>query len=104
MYVPTIPHEKAVDEDGTFTKPWDSYLEQQAQNMQLCLSNEGFVIPSVNASQLAIIQATYGQQTGVQLGTLVFNTSSINGGSSGAPNGQLYILLADGVFHPVTNT
>lgn len=105
MYIPTIPHEKAVDEDGVFTKPWSNYVEQQAQNMQLCLSDEGYVIPSVSSAsssvtpaatggQLSQVQATYGQQTGVQLGTLVYDPNT----------NQLKVLLSDGVFHPVTTT
>ncbi len=98
MNVPTFPHEAMVDKDGMITKPWENLFIQLLQNMQQALSEEGIVTPSQTSSDMAIIQPN------ALNGTLLFDTSSVNGGSASSPNGRLYIRLADGVFHPITNT
>ena len=98
MNVPTFVQEKFVDENGYMTKPWQNLFQQLLQVMQQSLSDEGFAIPPQSSSNMTIILP------GAMNGTLLFNTSAINGGSPTAPNGQLYVKLADGTFHPVTNT
>ena len=115
MFVPILSQADMVDQDGKPTISWQTLFIQLLQNLQQSLSNEGFVIPNVSSAnnsvtppvvggQLAVIQATYGMQYGVQLGTLVFDPAEVNGGSAPLPNGQLKILLGDGTFHKVTNT
>lgn len=106
MIIPTFVQERLVDDQGFLTKPWQSLFEQLLQNMQQNLSEMGIVTPSQDSSNLAVIQNKLNPDGSyiVQNGTLVFNTSSVNGGSSGSPNGQLYIRLADNTFHPITNT
>jgi hypothetical protein len=97
------------------TPPWGNYFEQNTQQWQQSLSNEGFWIPSVSSAsnsvtpptsggQLAQVAASFGQQGGVNAGTIVFDPAEVNGGSAPAPNGQLKVILADGVFHKITNT
>lgn len=115
MRVPTYVEEKAVQENGFFTEPWQILLEQLLQNLQQAISDEGFLIPSVSSDansvtppaaggQLSIIEASFGTDGGALAGTLVFDPAEVNGGTVSDPNGQLKILLRDGVFHPVTNT
>lgn len=114
MIIISVPTDKIVNEKGEMAPAWGNYFDQNTQQMQQNLSQEGFVIPQVSSAsdsvsppasggQLAQVQATYGQQTGVQLATLIFDPAEVNGGSP-TPNGQLKVLLADGVFHAITNT
>jgi hypothetical protein len=99
MYVPTLPQGPVIDaETGYWTPEYQQFFEQMVSLMQQSLSNEGFVIPAQSQSNVAIIEA------GAIIGTLIFNSSTINGGSSDAPNGQLQVKLADGTFHNVVNT
>lgn len=97
MFVPTMVQDKLLDEDGYLSKPWQAFFEQLIQNMQQALSNEGFAVPPQSAGNMAIIQPN------AMSGTLLFNSSAVNGGSPSAPNGQLYIRLADGTFHAIAN-
>lgn len=115
MIVPNVPTQNIVDEQGNNTKAWENYFEQTTQEMQQSLSNEGFWIPSVSSAngsltppttggQLAQLAASFGTQGGINAGTIVFDPAEVNGGSSGNPNGQLKVMLADGNFHAITNT
>lgn len=97
MYVAPLPQAQVVDSAGQWTPTYQQYMNTWTQNMQTDLSNDGFVIPSLTQSQMGIVQGN------MPVGTLVFNTSEINGGSPSAPNGQLYVKLADGIFHKVVN-
>lgn len=106
MIVPTMIKSQFVDKDGFLTDEAKNLMEQLLQNMQQNLSNEGVVVPSQSAANIAIIQNgtdALGNQIALK-GTLIFDTSEVNGGSGPAPNGQLKILLQDGTFHPITNT
>jgi hypothetical protein len=114
VIIVSVPTDKLMDEKGEMAVPWGNFFDQNTQQMQQNLGQEGFVIPQVSSAansvmppttggQLAQVQATFGQQNGVQLGTLIFDPAETNGGSP-TPNGQLKILLADGVFHKITNT
>lgn len=109
MIVPNVPTQPISDEDGNTTKAWDNFFEQTTQGMQQSLSNEGFWIPSVSSAsnsvtpptaggQLAQVAASYGQQNGVNLGTLVYDPNT----------NQLKVLLSDSPttasFHPITTT
>lgn len=98
MFVPTLPQSKIVDENGHLTNEWRLYFEQQQQNSQQSLSDEGFAIPNQTSSNISLIQPK------ALNATLLFNSSVINGGSSSSPNGQLYVKLQDGAFHPITNS
>jgi hypothetical protein len=109
--------EAFVDEKGHLTEAAKNLMEQLLQNMQQNLSNEGLVSPGVSSAansvdppqaggQLGIIQNGTDEQ-GSQIalkGTIVFDPAVVNGGSGAAPNGQLKVLLNDGIFHPITNT
>src|SRR3990167_4274095 len=105
VFVPNLVQDKFVDEQGYLTPEWRSLFDQLLQNMQQNLSNEGYVVPSQTASDIAIIQAGTNPDGSyiAQNGTLIFDTSAVNGGSIAVPNGQLYIRLNDNTFHPITN-
>jgi len=123
MIVPNYVQEQIVDEKGYPTDNFATFLINLLQNMQVSISNEGYLIPSVSSdpasatptSQLAQLQASFQSETvnpdtqtvttGVQVGTIVFDPYEVNGGSGGTPRlGQLKVLLNDGTFHNVTNT
>ena len=130
MIVPTYVQEKLVDEQGEPTPGFVLFIQNLIQNMQLSVSDEGYLIPSVSSAnnsvtpsaaggQLAILQASYqnpstpvnpNTQTvtvGVQVGTIIFDPYELNGGAAGpprVPKGQLKVLLNDGLFHPIVNT
>lgn len=115
MIVVSVPTDKLVDKEGNVTPPWGNYFDQSTTQMQQSLSNEGFWIPSVSSAsdsvsppttggQLAQVAASFGTQTGINAGTIVFDPAEVNGGSSGSPNGQLKVMLADGNFHKITNS
>lgn len=98
MFVPTITPGPIVDADGMPTPAFQLFLDQLVQNMQQALSNEGFLIPSLIPSDIALIE------DGALNGTVIFDSTAINGGSFSHPNGQLYVKLGDGTFHPIVNT
>lgn len=99
MFVPTLPQSPVLDkETGYWTAEYQLFWQTLVQNMQQSVSNEGFIIPSQVQGDVNVIEPT------ALNGTLLFNASEINGGSSDQPNGQLYVKLADGTFHAVTNT
>lgn len=99
MFVPFLTADiKPSDDSKKISQMLLNFLIQLTQNMQQSLSNEGFLIPSMSSSDMAIIQ------TNALPGTLIFVTDVVNGGASDAPNGQLFVRLNDGIFHPVTNT
>jgi hypothetical protein len=114
IVIPVPNNPQVLDKDGKILPDWGNYFDQNTQQQQQSLSNEGFWIPSVSSDsnsvsppasggQLAQVQASYGQQNGVQLGTIIFDPAEANGGSP-TPNGQLKVLLGDGTFHKITNT
>lgn len=115
IVIPVPTGENILDEKGNLLPSWGNFFDQNTQQMQQSLSNEGFWIPSVSSAndsvtppasggQLAQLAASFGQQNGVNAGTLIFDPAEVNGGSSGSPNGQLKVILADGVFHAITNS
>lgn len=99
MIVPVWQGGQVVKANGEFTDSYLNHQEQVRQQLQLGVSNNGFLIPSVTSAELATIQANPNSLPG----TLLFNSQTINGGSSDAPNGQLFIKLGDGTFHPIAN-
>jgi len=113
MIVPTYTEGPIVDKEGNPLPEFAIFIKNLIQNMQLSISDEGYLIPNVDNTQMTTIQNSFQtgvvdpeSQTvtvGVQTGTMVFNTETVNGGG-GNPLGQLYVLLNDGIFHPVTNT
>jgi len=114
MIVPTYQAGAIVDKDGNPLPGFAIFLQNLIQNMQLSVSDEGYLIPSVTDAQKAVIQSSFQTSSvnpesqtvtvGVQAGTMIFDTETSNGGAPGSPRGQLYVLLNDGTFHPVTNT
>lgn len=96
--IPTLPFDKAIDtESADFSTSWQLYNQDLNQTLQTNISNEGFVIPSLSAADIAIIEPL------ATVGTLIFNQDEVNGGTMDNPNGQLFIKLADGLFHAIPN-
>lgn len=115
MIIVSVPADKITDKDGDLSEPWGNFFDQNTQQLQQSLGNEGFWIPSVSSAsdsvtpttsggQLAQVAASFGQQGGINAGTIVFDPAEVNGGSAPAPNGQLKVMLADGNFHKITNS
>jgi len=105
IVIPVPNNPQMVDKEGNSTSDWGNFFDQNIQQMQINLSDEGFVIPSVSSAnnsvnppasggQLAQVQASYGQQTGAQLGTLIYDPNT----------NQLKVLLSDGTFHAITTS
>ena len=124
MNIPPYLQEELVKEDRYPTEAFASFLRNLLQGMQLSISDEGYLIPSISSApdsagpgqtQLAVLQASFQSNTvnpntqtvttGVQAGTIIFDPYEVNGGSGGTPRlGQLKVLLNDGTFHKITNT
>lgn len=115
MNVPNYENSAISDWQGNLTDQWSLLLQQLLGEMQKDIGLEGFVISSVSSDpasvdpptaggQVARLESTFGQQTGVEAGTLIFDPYEVNGAILPARNGQLKVLLNDGTFHPVTNT
>ena len=74
-------------------------------------ANCGFqTMPSPKDIIIKRIQSKYANdfvkenQNGVEAGTVIFDPYEVNGAILPIRNGQLKVLLNDGVFHPITNT
>lgn len=56
MEVPNIPNDrKIVDSDGNLTEVWASFFSNLTTQMNDDLSDEGFVLPSLSGSDIAIL-------------------------------------------------
>lgn len=101
MKVPLLPLGAPINmTNGEWSDDWINYFQQLQLLMQQAVSDEGFVIPSQEDSDVSILASSQK----IPAGSLVFNTDVINGGSPDFPNGQLYVKLQNGSFRPVTNT
>lgn len=96
--IATFPQGPIVDSTGEPTAEFSTWMTQIIQNLQQDISDEGFVMPSQDVTNINLIEPN------AATGTLIFNTSLSNGSLTETPNGQLMVKLADGVFHPVTNS
>lgn len=108
--IPIFPQDKPFEKDNNgdlnWTREYNLFWTQLLQCIQQVVSNEGVVIPTQDSDNVTIIQNSLlsnGEQAALP-GTLLFNSSAVNGGTTDAPNGQLNVLLQDGVFHPITNS
>ena len=121
MIIPNYAEIPLVDiKTGNISDQWSVILQQLLQQLQKGAGTEGFAIsvvssdpnsvtPPAAGGQLLQLQNTFNPappigsiQPGVLAGTIVFDPFEVNGG---APrNGQLKVLLNDGIFHPITNT
>ncbi len=124
MNIPQYLQEELVKEDRYPTDAFANFLRNLLQGMQLSISNEGYLIPSISSepdaklgglSPLQVLQNSFLSNTvdpnsqtvttGVQVGTIIFDPYEVNGGGGMTPRlGQLKVLLNDGQFHPITNT
>jgi hypothetical protein len=69
MKIPNFIYEKALDENGYWTKPWQSLWEQLFLNMQNDLSDEGFVMPSQNDTNILLL-------TQMRNGTIIYDSTN----------------------------
>lgn len=115
MNIPSFENAQVIDTDFYFTDVWQLVMNQLIDALQKNVGEEGFVISTVSSNpnsvdpptaggQVARIQASFGQQKGVQAGTVIFDPYEVNGATLPARNGQLKVLLNDGTFHAITNT
>lgn len=116
MMIPNYIDIPIVDQKtGLISQEWKVILQtlltqltkgagQEGFQISVISSNPASVMPTTSGGQLLQVQNTFGLQGGAVAGTIVFDPYQINGGSMSARNGQLMVLLADGVFHPITNT
>lgn len=99
MYIPTLPQGPVFDvKTGYWTPDYRLFFDTLIQVLRQAAGDEGFQIPNQNSANIAIIEPN------ANIGTLIFNSSIVNGGSTDAPNGQLQVKLADGTFHDIVNT
>jgi hypothetical protein len=105
MMIPNYIDIPMVDpKTGIISQEWKVIFQTLLTQLQLHAGPEGLDVQT-NANMLLIQNAV--DAFGTQLapaGRLLFNTSTVNGGSAPSPNGQLYVLLQDKTFHPITNT
>ena len=126
MIVPNYVQEQIVNEERYPTENFSSFLINLLQSMQISISDEGYLIPSVSSDPTSVNPTTSGGQLlqlqnsfqtnvvnpdtqtvtpGVQVGTIVFDPYEVNGGGGMTPRlGQLKVLLRDGTFHNIVNT
>lgn len=115
MNIPNFENIQFIGKGGFLTESYQNIMQQLFTELQKNIGTEGFVIspvssdpnsvsPPTTGGQLAIIQATFGQQNGVVAGTTIFDPYEVNGATLPARNGQLKVLLNDGTFHSITNS
>jgi hypothetical protein len=107
MMIPNYIDIPMVDpKTGLISQEWKVIFQQLLSQLQMHAGLEGLDVPQQTNANMLLIQAEV-DEFGTQIppaGRLLFNTSTVNGGTSMAPNGQLYVLLQDMTFHPITNT
>lgn len=69
MNVPNYQNTQAVDKNGYFSSPWQMLLNQLLTQMQIALSDEGFVVPSQPASEITKL-------TNSSNGTLIYDSTN----------------------------
>lgn len=117
MNIPNYENAQFVEKTGYLTDYWQLILQSLISTLQAGVGQEGFqisivssaansVTPPAAGGQVAALQAAAaaGAANAPVKGTIIFDPAEVNGGSGPAPNGQLKVLLADNVFHKITNT
>lgn len=91
---------------GLVADEWKVIFQQLITQLQLHASDEGIDVHGQTNANMIVIQNALDQQGNpvAPPGRLLFNIETSNGGGVGTPNGQLYVKLNDGTFHPITNT
>jgi hypothetical protein len=105
MEVPIYVQEEVVDEEKYFTRPWQILFETLLQNLQQNFGTEGCVIPPLTLAEIQQVAAGKNADGNfIALGgTLLFATDVVNGGTTAKPNGQLQIILQNGVVRAIPN-
>lgn len=69
MNIPNFLNEKIVDKEGYLTAPWQNMLIQLITELQKNAGNEGLVMPSQTAANIALL-------TNSSNGTLVYDSTN----------------------------
>ncbi len=121
MNIPNYENAQFTESSGYLTDFWSQILQQLISEMQRNIGLEGFIISDISSAsdsvdppgaggEIAVLEAAYAASIvtpfplGPLPGTLIFDPAEVNGGTMLAPNGQLKVLLNDGIFHAITNT
>lgn len=115
MNIPNYENVTIIGMGGLWSDAWSLIMQQLISELQRNVGQEGFVISRVSSDpasvtpptaggQIAALETSFGQQNGVQAGTVIFDPYEVNGAILPERNGQLKVLLNDGTFHPITNT
>jgi hypothetical protein len=98
---PDLPRESPViDKNNSFTNTWTLAFSNLFQTLQTNLKNEGFLLPSLNASQITTIQNIY---TPIIGGPLPLNIPDISGQTifdSTIRVPKVFIITYDGATPP----
>jgi hypothetical protein len=77
---PDYPRDRpAIDKDGNLTSQWDLGLSALFQALQKNYKNEGLLIPTLDASNIAIIQSLYTPYVSGSYDALTANLPDISG-------------------------
>ena len=69
MIIPNFANDKLTDKEGTMTAVWANIISQIIQQLQINLSNEGYVLPQLTTTQINGL-------TGVQsIGAMVYDST-----------------------------
>ena len=115
MNIPNYDNSPIVGSRGYLSDQWSLILQQLITELQNGVGGEGFAISNVSSDpvsvtppavggQLSQVQTTFGQPDGVLHGTIVFDPYEVNGAILPLRNGQLKVMLNDGMFHSITNS
>jgi hypothetical protein len=117
MNIPNYENAQFVERTGYLTDYWQLILQNLISTLQAGIGQEGFQVSQVSSASNSVTPPTTGGQiakleaaaaaggaNAPVKGTIIFDPAEVNGGSGPAPNGQLKVLLADNVFHKITNT
>lgn len=98
---PDYPHEQqVVEKDGSFTSVWYLSLASLYQALQVNFKNEGILLPSLTADNIATIQAIYTPLIGAPLPQNIPDISgqTIFDSTNRVP--KVFIITYDGATPP----
>ena len=70
MRIPNVPIEKLVHSDGGISPTWAAYFQNLMTQLRLNLSDEGYVVPFLEASEIAQID------NADNIGKILYNTTT----------------------------
>lgn len=70
MMIPNMPLAKIAQPDGTIHPAWQQYFTQLTTALQQNVSNEGYIIPPLNTSQITTLTGTN------TIGRIIYDTDN----------------------------